>query len=61
MLQAASAGKGPICDTQTFTKIEDRPVIKEVKTYVKEHRPVEKEVSICCSKTPLTLQLVSVW
>lgn len=44
-LQAASAGKGPICDTQTFTKIEDRPVIKEVKTYVREHHPVEKEVS----------------
>ena len=39
----SSAG-GPICDTKTFTKVEDRPVIKEVKTYVKEHHPVEKQV-----------------
>lgn len=44
LLQAASAGKGPICETRTFTKVEDRPVIKEVKTYVREHHPVEKEV-----------------
>lgn len=46
-MQAASAGKGPICDTQTFTKVEDRPIVKEVKTYVREHHPVEKEVSKC--------------
>ena len=50
LLQAASAGKGPICNTQTFTKVEDRPVVKEIKTYVKEHHPVEKEVSVHCSK-----------
>ena len=24
-------------------QIEDRPVVKEVKTYVREHHPVEKE------------------
>lgn len=40
-----SAGQGPICDTKTFTKVEDRPIVKEVKTYVREHHPVEKEVS----------------
>ncbi|DBA70302.1 hypothetical protein WJX79_010739 [Trebouxia sp. C0005] len=38
-----SAGQGPICDTKTFTKVEDRPIVKEVKTYVREHHPVEKE------------------
>lgn len=38
-----SAGKGPICDTKIFTKVEDRPIVKEVKTYVREHHPVEKE------------------
>lgn len=41
----SSAGKGPVCKTETFTKIEDRPIVKEIKTYVKEHHPVEKEVS----------------
>ena len=41
-----SSTGGPICDTQTFTKVEDRPVVKEVKTYVKEHHPVEKQVSM---------------
>ena len=39
-----SSTGGPICDTKTFTKVEDRPVVKEVKTYVKEHHPVEKQV-----------------
>ena len=24
-------------------QIEDRPVVKEIKTYVREHHPVEKE------------------
>lgn len=40
---ASSAGKGPVCKTETFTKIEDRPIVKEIKTYVREHHPVEKE------------------
>lgn len=39
-----SSTGGPVCDTKTFTKVEDRPVVKEVKTYVKEHHPVEKQV-----------------
>jgi len=33
----------PICDTKYYTKIEDRPIVKEIKTYVREHHPVEKE------------------
>lgn len=33
----------PICDTKYYTKVEDRPVVKEIKTYVREHHPVEKE------------------
>ena len=24
-------------------QVEDRPVVKEIKTYVREHHPVEKE------------------
>lgn len=39
----SSGTGGPICDTKTFTKVEDRPIVKEVKTYVKEHHPVEKQ------------------
>ncbi|KAL3149454.1 hypothetical protein ABBQ32_002242 [Trebouxia sp. C0010 RCD-2024] len=41
-----SSTGGPVCDTKTFTKVEDRPIVKEVKTYVKEHHPVEKEFVI---------------
>lgn len=26
-----------------YVQIEDRPIVKEVKTYVREHHPVEKE------------------
>ncbi|DBB03546.1 hypothetical protein WJX82_005857 [Trebouxia sp. C0006] len=33
----------PICDTKYYTKVEDRPIVKEIKTYVREHHPVEKE------------------
>lgn len=44
-----SSTGGPVCDTKTFTKVEDRPVVKEVKTYVKEHHPVEKQVSTAAS------------
>jgi len=39
---SAAAGT-PVCAQETFTKVEDRPVVKEVKTYVKEHHPIEKQ------------------
>jgi hypothetical protein len=32
-----------LCVQEYFTKTEDRPVIRERVTYLKEHRPVEKE------------------
>lgn len=32
-----------VCDTKYYTAIEDRPVIKEIKTYIREHHPIEKE------------------
>lgn len=32
-----------VCDAQTFVKTEDRPTVREVKNYILEHRPVEKE------------------
>ena len=40
-LQATTTGTS--CDTQYFTKTEDRPIVKERVEYVQEHRPVEKE------------------
>ena len=43
-LQATTTtGTGTSCDTQYFTKTEDRPIVKERVEYVQEHRPVEKE------------------
>jgi len=32
-----------VCDTKYYTAIEDRPIIKEIKTYIREHHPIEKE------------------
>lgn len=32
-----------VCGQEYFTKVEDRPIVKERVTYVQEHRPVEKE------------------
>jgi hypothetical protein len=32
-----------VCGAEYFTKVEDRPIVKERVTYVQEHRPVEKE------------------
>lgn len=32
-----------VCDTKYYTAVEDRPVIKEIKTYIREHHPIEKE------------------
>lgn len=40
------AGTGPACGTETFTKVEDRPVVKERVEQVVEHRPVEKEFMV---------------
>ena len=31
------------CDQQFHTKVEDRPVIKETVTQIREHHPIEKE------------------
>jgi hypothetical protein len=39
----SQAAGEPICNQEHFTKIEDRPVVKETTTYVREHRPFEKE------------------
>ncbi|KAI7842360.1 hypothetical protein COHA_004000 [Chlorella ohadii] len=36
-------GEGATCDAQYYTKVEDRPVVKERVEQVMEHRPVEKE------------------
>jgi hypothetical protein len=36
-----------ICGQNTFTQIEDRPVIRERVERIVEHRPVEKQVGIC--------------
>ncbi|KAL0037070.1 hypothetical protein WJX77_011480 [Trebouxia sp. C0004] len=41
---AVSAERGePICDQKYYTKVEDRPIVKEQITYVREHHPMEKE------------------
>jgi hypothetical protein len=34
---------GPPCNTEYFTVVEDRPQVRENVTYVREHKPVEKE------------------
>lgn len=39
-----SAQRGePVCDQKYYTKVEDRPIVKEQITYVREHHPMEKE------------------
>jgi hypothetical protein len=35
-----------VCGQEYFTKVEDRPIIKERVIYVQEHRPVEKEFMV---------------
>jgi hypothetical protein len=40
---ATTGGTGEPCDRQTFSQVEDRPVVHERKEYVLEHNPVEKE------------------
>jgi leucyl-tRNA synthetase len=39
----ATTGPTEICGAEYFTRVEDRPVIKERVTRVVEHRPLEKE------------------
>eukprot|EP00887_Chlorella_sp_A99_P006272 scaffold3.g6272.t1 len=41
--EAVRTGREEVCGQEYFTKVEDRPIVKERVTYVKEHRPVEKE------------------
>jgi hypothetical protein len=41
--QGTTAGEGVVCGAEHFTKVEDRPVVKERVELVQEHRPVEKE------------------
>lgn len=36
-------GRPEMCGAETFTKVQDRPVVKERVQQVVEHRPVEKE------------------
>jgi hypothetical protein len=38
-----TAERPAVCGEEYFTKVEDRPIVKERVTYVQEHRPVEKE------------------
>lgn len=33
----------PVCDQKYYTKIEDRPEVREVVTTIREHHPIEKE------------------
>jgi hypothetical protein len=39
----ATGGAREVCDRQTFSTVEDRPVVRERKEYILEHNPVEKE------------------
>jgi C2 domain len=39
----ATTERPAVCGAEYFTKVEDRPIVKERVTYVQEHRPVEKE------------------
>jgi hypothetical protein len=41
--EAVQTGREAVCGQEFFTKVEDRPIVKERVTYIKEHRPVEKE------------------
>ena len=42
-MQARTTGAdGPICEQKHFTKVEDRPVTKEITTQIREHHPIEK-------------------
>lgn len=36
-------------------QIEDRPIVKEIKTYVREHHPVEKEFVVETRPTGMSL------
>lgn len=38
-----TTGEGGVCHQEYFTKTEDRPVVKERITVIREHRPVEKQ------------------
>ena len=38
-----TTGEAGVCGQEYFTKTEDRPVVREQVTMVKEHRPVEQE------------------
>eukprot|EP00891_Asterochloris_glomerata_P003735 jgi/Astpho2/3735/Aster-04919 len=37
------AAEQPVCDQKYYTKIEDRPEVREVVTTIREHHPIEKE------------------
>ncbi|KAL4444890.1 hypothetical protein ABPG77_003940 [Micractinium sp. CCAP 211/92] len=39
----AASGEAAVCGQEFFTKVEDRPVVKERVEKIMEHRPVEKE------------------
>ncbi|EFN54404.1 hypothetical protein CHLNCDRAFT_135735 [Chlorella variabilis] len=41
--QVARQGAEEVCGREYFTKVEDRPVMKERVTRLREHHPVEKE------------------
>lgn len=30
-------------ESDAYSQVEDRPIVKEIKTYIREHHPIEKE------------------
>jgi len=42
--ESVTSGVENVCHTETFTVVEDRPVVKERKEYYTEHHPVEREM-----------------
>jgi len=42
-------------------QVEDRPVVKEIKTYVREHHPVEKEFVVETRPTGLPILSHDYW
>jgi hypothetical protein len=45
-INATAGGGGVVCNQEFFTKIEDRPVTKEITTVITEHHPIEKQFVI---------------
>ncbi|KAI7842361.1 hypothetical protein COHA_004001 [Chlorella ohadii] len=52
-------GEAAVCAQEYFTKVEDRPVVKERVEMIKEHRPVEKEFVVETRQTGVERELPS--